>query len=123
MFFDEFNDEEWFCFLVLIVDEFIWLNCCGCLCVELCVVVNVVLWILMIGEVWFKLFGCYLFGLMCCCCYEEWFVNGMLLQMIDVLIQFSGCMFVYILLLLEVVVLVCCVELVFDNDCLCGVFW
>ncbi|MBJ9625174.1 transposase [Burkholderia multivorans] len=96
MFFDELNDEEWFRLSPLIADEPIRLNRRGRPRAEPRVVANAVLWILTTGEAWSKLPGRYPSGPTCRRRYEEWLANGTLLQMIDVLTQFSGRTFAYV---------------------------
>ncbi|AXK61956.1 transposase [Burkholderia sp. IDO3] len=123
MFFDELNDEEWFRLSTLIADEPIRLNRRGRPRAEPRVVANAVLWILTTGEAWSKLPGRYPSGPTCRRRYEEWLANGTLLQMIDVLTQFSGRTFAYVPPPPVPVAPVCRAEPVPDNDRLRGVFW
>ncbi|MCA3859035.1 MAG: transposase, partial [Burkholderia sp.] len=123
MFFDELNDEEWFRLSTLIADEPIRLNRRGRPRAEPRVVANAVLWILTTGEAWSKLPGRYPSGPTCRRRYEEWLASGTLLQMIDVLTQFSGRAFAYIPPPPVPIVPAHRAEPVPDNDRLRGVFW
>ncbi|SET34941.1 Transposase [Burkholderia cepacia] len=123
MFFDELTDEEWFRLSTLIADEPIRLNRRGRPRAEPRVVANAVLWILTTGEAWSKLPGRYPSGPTCRRRYEEWLASGTLLQMIDVLTQFSGRTFAYIPPPPMPVVPARRAEPVPDNDRLRGVFW
>jgi len=123
MFFDELNDEEWVRLSTLIADEPIRLNRRGRPRAEPRVVANAVLWILTTGEAWSKLPGRYPSGPTCRRRYEEWLANGTLLQMIDVLTQFSGRTFAYVPPPPVPVAPACRAEPVPDNDRLRGVFW
>ncbi|MCA8271518.1 transposase [Burkholderia sp. AU30280] len=123
MFFDELNDEEWFRLSTLIADEPIRLNRRGRPRAEPRVVANAVLWILTTGEAWSKLPGRYPSGPTCRRRYEEWLASGTLLQMIDVLTQFSGRTFAYIPPPPAPVVSARRAEPAPDNDRLRGVFW
>lgn len=96
MFFDELNDEEWVRLSTLIANEPIRLNRRGRPRAEPRVVANAVLWILTTGEAWSRLPGRYPSGPTCRRRYEEWLASGTLLQMIDVLKQFSGRTFAYV---------------------------
>ncbi|MGU7772835.1 DUF6566 family protein [Burkholderia sp. MR1-5-21] len=123
MFFDELNDEEWVRLSTLIADEPIRLNRRGRPRAEPRVVANAVLWILTTGEAWSKLPGRYPSGPTCRRRYEEWLANGTLLQMIDVLTQFSGRTFAYIPPPPVPVAPVRHADPAPENDRLRGVFW
>ncbi|KWD71530.1 transposase [Burkholderia ubonensis] len=123
MFFDELNDEEWVRLSTLIADEPIRLNRRGRPRAEPRVVANAVLWILTTGEAWSKLPGRYPSGPTCRRRYEEWLANGTLLQMIDVLTQFSGRTFAYVPPPPVPVTPARRAEPAPDNDRLRGVFW
>ncbi|RQS69509.1 transposase [Burkholderia sp. Bp8963] len=123
MFFDELNDEEWVRLSTLIADEPIRLNRRGRPRAEPRVVANAVLWILTTGEAWSKLPGRYPSGPTCRRRYEEWLANGTLLQMIDMLVQFSGRTFAYVPPPPVPVVPVRHAEPAAENDRLRGVFW
>lgn len=123
MFFDELNDEEWLRISALIADEPIRLNRRGRPRAEPRVVANAVLWILTTGEAWSKLPGRYPSGPTCRRRYEEWLANGTLLQMIDVLTQFSGRTFAYVPPPPVPAAPACRAEPAPDNDRLRGVFW
>ncbi|AFJ88259.1 transposase [Burkholderia vietnamiensis] len=123
MFFDELTDEEWFRLSTLIADEPIRLNRRGRPRAEPRVVANAVLWILTTGEAWSKLPGRYPSGPTCRRRYEEWLANGTLLQMIDVLTQFSGRTFAYVPPPPAPAAPASRAEPVQDNDRLRGVFW
>ncbi|TCW85508.1 transposase [Burkholderia sp. SRS-46] len=123
MFFDELNDEEWVRLSTLIADEPIRLNRRGRPRAEPRVVANAVLWILTTGEAWSKLPGRYPSGPTCRRRYEEWLASGTLLQMIDVLTQFSGRTFAYVPPPPVPVAVPRRAEPAPENDRLRGVFW
>ncbi|AOK55717.1 transposase [Burkholderia stagnalis] len=123
MFFDELNDEEWVRLSTLIADEPIRLNRRGRPRAEPRVVANAVLWILTTGEAWSKLPGRYPSGPTCRRRYEEWLASGTLLQMIDVLTQFSGRTFAYVPPPPVPVAPTHRAEPAPENDRLRGVFW
>lgn len=123
MFFDELNDEEWVRLSTLIANEPIRLNRRGRPRAEPRVVANAVLWILTTGEAWSRLPGRYPSGPTCRRRYEEWLASGTLLQMIDVLKQFSGRTFAYVPPPPAPAVPVQRAEPAAENDRLRGVFW
>ncbi|WP_169708721.1 transposase [Trinickia terrae] len=95
MFFDELNNDEWGRLSPLVADEPIRLNRRGRPRAETRVVVNAVLWILTTGNPWSKLPGRYPSGPTCRRRFEEWLVDGTLIEMVRVLSE-SGRTFVYI---------------------------
>ncbi|NML31252.1 transposase [Paraburkholderia antibiotica] len=96
MFFDELNNDEWALLAPLVSDEpAIRLNRRGRPRAEPRIVTNAVLWILTTGEPWSKLPGRYPSGPTCRRRFEEWQLNGTLLEMVHLLSQ-SGRTFAYI---------------------------
>jgi transposase len=95
MFFDELNNDEWERLSRLVADEPVRLNRRGRPRAETRVVVNAVLWILTTGNPWSKLPGRYPSGPTCRRRFEEWLVDGTMLEMIRVLKEF-GRSFAYI---------------------------
>ncbi|EEA02551.1 putative transposase A-like protein [Burkholderia sp. H160] len=96
MFFDELNNDEWAVLAPLVSDEpAIRLNRRGRPRAEPRIVTNAVLWILTTGEPWSKLPGRYPSGPTCRRRFEEWQLNGTLLEMVRLLSQ-RGRTFAYI---------------------------
>jgi transposase len=95
MFFDELNNDEWERLSRLVADEPVRLNRRGRPRAETRVVVNAVLWILTTGNPWSKLPGRYPSGPTCRRRFEEWLVDGTMIEMIRVLKEF-GRTFAYI---------------------------
>ncbi|MGF6967554.1 transposase [Paraburkholderia sp. WC7.3g] len=96
MFFDELNNDEWALLAPLVSDEpAVRLNRRGRPRAEPRIVTNAVLWILTTGEPWSKLPGRYPSGPTCRRRFEEWQLNGTLLEMVRLLSQ-SGRTFAYI---------------------------
>ncbi|WP_242539751.1 transposase [Trinickia mobilis] len=95
MFFDELNNDEWGRLSPLVADEPVRLNRRGRPRAETRVVVNAVLWILTTGNPWSKLPGRYPSGPTCRRRFEEWLVDGTMLEMIRLLKEF-GRSFAYI---------------------------
>ena len=95
MFFDELNNDEWERLSRLVADEPVRLNRRGRPRAETRVVVNAVLWILTTGNPWSKLPGRYPSGPTCRRRFEEWLVDGTMMEMIRVLKEF-GRTFAYI---------------------------
>ncbi|WP_233829997.1 transposase [Paraburkholderia sp. ZP32-5] len=96
MFFDELNNDEWALIAPLVADEpAVRLNRRGRPRAEPRIVTNAVLWILTTGEPWSKLPGRYPSGPTCRRRFEEWQLNGTLLEMVR-LLSHSGRTFAYI---------------------------
>ncbi|OLL31392.1 hypothetical protein BTH42_12265 [Burkholderia sp. SRS-W-2-2016] len=96
MFFEELNNDEWALLAPLVSDEpAIRLNRRGRPRAEPRIVTNAVLWILTTGEPWSRLPGRYPSGPTCRRRFEEWQLNGILLEMVRLLSQ-SGRSFAYI---------------------------
>ncbi|RZF25262.1 transposase [Paraburkholderia sp. UYCP14C] len=96
MFFDELNNDEWALLAPLVSDEpAVRLNRRGRPRAEPRIVTNAVLWILTTGEPWSKLPGRYPSGPTCRRRFEEWQLNGTLLEMVR-LLSLSGRTFAYI---------------------------
>ncbi|MGF6814429.1 transposase [Paraburkholderia atlantica] len=96
MFFDELNNDEWALLAPLVSDEpAVRLNRRGRPRAEPRIVTNAVLWIMTTGEPWSKLPGRYPSGPTCRRRFEEWQLNGTLLEMVRLLSQ-SGRTFAYI---------------------------
>ncbi|CAD6511363.1 DUF6566 family protein [Paraburkholderia metrosideri] len=96
MFFDELSNDEWALLAVLVSDEpAVRLNRRGRPRAEPRIVANAVLWILTTGEPWSKLPGRYPSGPTCRRRFEEWQLNGTLLEMVRLLSQ-TGRTFAYI---------------------------
>ncbi|SMG22035.1 transposase [Paraburkholderia susongensis] len=96
MFFDELNNDEWMLLAPLVSDEpAVRLNRRGRPRAEPRIVANAVLWILTTGEPWSKLPGRYPSGPTCRRRFEEWQLNGTLLEMVRLLSQ-TGRTFAYI---------------------------
>ncbi|MCC8404955.1 transposase [Paraburkholderia sp. MMS20-SJTN17] len=96
MFFDELNNDEWALLAPLVSDEpAVRLNRRGRPRAEPRIVTNAVLWILTTGEPWSKLPGRYPSGPTCRRRFEEWQLNGTLLEMVRLLSQ-RGRTFAYI---------------------------
>ncbi|APA84822.1 transposase [Paraburkholderia sprentiae WSM5005] len=96
MFFDELNNDEWALVAPLVSDEpAVRLNRRGRPRAEPRIVTNAVLWILTTGEPWSKLPGRYPSGPTCRRRFEEWQLNGTLLDMVRLLSQ-RGRTFAYI---------------------------
>ncbi|NPT55253.1 transposase [Paraburkholderia elongata] len=96
MFFDELSNEEWALLAALVSDEpAVRLNRRGRPRAEPRIVANAVLWILTTGEPWSKLPGRYPSGPTCRRRFEEWQLNGTLLEMVRLLSQ-TGRTFAYV---------------------------
>jgi transposase len=96
MFFDELSNDEWALLAALVSDEpAVRLNRRGRPRAEPRIVANAVLWILTTGEPWSKLPGRYPSGPTCRRRFEEWQLNGTLLEMVRLLSQ-TGRTFAYI---------------------------
>ncbi|CAB3779762.1 hypothetical protein LMG28614_00919 [Paraburkholderia ultramafica] len=96
MFFDELSNDEWALLAVLVSDEpAVRLNRRGRPRAEPRIVANAVLWILTTGEPWSKLPGRYPSGPTCRRRFEEWQLNGTLLEMVRLLSQ-TGRTFAYV---------------------------
>jgi transposase len=88
MFFDELSNDEWALLAALVSDEpAVRLNRRGRPRAEPRIVANAVLWILTTGEPWSKLPGRYPSGPTCRRRFEEWQLNGTLLEMVRLLSQ------------------------------------
>ena len=96
MFFDELSNDEWALLAALVSDEpAVRLNRRGRPRAEPRIVANAVLWILTTGEPWSKLPGRYPSGPTCRRRFEEWQLNGTLLEMVRLLSR-TGRTFAYI---------------------------
>ncbi|HZZ09425.1 MAG TPA: transposase [Paraburkholderia sp.] len=96
MFYDELTNDEWALLAALVSDEpAVRLNRRGRPRAEPRIVANAVLWILTTGEPWSKLPGRYPSGPTCRRRFEEWQLNGTLLEMVRLLSQ-TGRVFAYI---------------------------
>jgi transposase len=96
MFFDELSNDEWALLAALVSDEpAVRLNRRGRPRAEPRIVANAVLWILTTGEPWSKLPGRYPSGPTCRRRFEEWQLNGTLLEMVRLLSQ-TGRTFAYV---------------------------
>jgi transposase len=96
MFFDELSNDEWALLAALVSDEpAVRLNRRGRPRAEPRIVANAVLWILTTGEPWSKLPGRYPSGPTCRRRFEEWQLNGTLLEMVRLLSQ-TGRSFAYV---------------------------
>ncbi|MGF6880348.1 transposase [Paraburkholderia sp. MM5477-R1] len=96
MFFDELSNDEWALLASLVSDEpAVRLNRRGRPRAEPRIVANAVLWILTTGEAWSKLPGRYPSGPTCRRRFEEWQLNGTLLEMVRLLSQ-TGRTFAYV---------------------------
>jgi transposase len=96
MFFDELRNDEWALLTALVSDEpAVRLNRRGRPRAEPRIVANAVLWILTTGEPWSKLPGRYPSGPTCRRRFEEWQLNGTLLEMVRLLSQ-TGRTFAYV---------------------------
>jgi transposase len=96
MFFDELSNDEWALLAALVSDEpAVRLNRRGRPRAEPRIVTNAVLWILTTGEPWSKLPGRYPSGPTCRRRFEEWQLNGTLLEMVRLLSQ-TGRTFAYV---------------------------
>jgi transposase len=96
MFFDELSNDEWALLTALVSDEpAVRLNRRGRPRAEPRIVANAVLWILTTGEPWSKLPGRYPSGPTCRRRFEEWQLNGTLLEMVRLLSQ-TGRTFAYV---------------------------
>jgi transposase len=96
MFYDELNNDEWLLLAPLVSEEpAVRLNRRGRPRAEPRVVTNAVLWILTTGEPWSKLPGRYPSGPTCRRRFEEWQLNGTLMEMVRLLSQ-GGRTFIYI---------------------------
>ncbi len=96
MFFDELSNDEWALLAALVADEpAVRLNRRGRPRAEPRIVANAVLWILTTGEPWSKLPGRYPSGPTCRRRFEEWQLNGTLLEMVRLLSQ-TGRTFAYV---------------------------
>ncbi len=96
MFFDELSNDEWALLSALVSDEpAVRLNRRGRPRADPRVVANAVLWILTTGEPWSKLPGRYPSGPTCRRRFEEWQLNGTLLEMVR-LLSSKGRTFAYI---------------------------
>ncbi|CAE6752664.1 transposase [Paraburkholderia haematera] len=96
MFFDELSNDEWALLAELVSDEpAVRLNRRGRPRAEPRIVANAVLWILTTGEPWSKLPGRYPSGPTCRRRFEEWQLNGTLLEMVRLLSQ-TGRTFAYV---------------------------
>ncbi|CAE6711986.1 hypothetical protein R69927_04388 [Paraburkholderia domus] len=97
MFFDELSNDEWALLAALVSDEpAVRLNRRGRPRAEPRIVANAVLWILTTGEPWSKLPGRYPSGPTCRRRFEEWQLNGTLLEMVRLLSQATGRTFAYV---------------------------
>ena len=97
MFFDELSNDEWALLAALVSDEpAVRLNRRGRPRAEPRIVANAVLWILTTGEPWSKLPGRYPSGPTCRRRFEEWQLNGTLLEMVRLLSHATGRTFAYI---------------------------
>lgn len=97
MFFDELSNDEWALLAALVSDEpAVRLNRRGRPRAEPRIVANAVLWILTTGEPWSKLPGRYPSGPTCRRRFEEWQLNGTLLEMVRLLSSQTGRAFAYI---------------------------
>jgi transposase len=97
MFFDELSNDEWALLAALVSDEpAVRLNRRGRPRAEPRIVANAVLWILTTGEPWSKLPGRYPSGPTCRRRFEEWQLNGTLLEMVRLLSQTGRRTFAYI---------------------------
>ncbi|MBW0449499.1 transposase [Paraburkholderia phenoliruptrix] len=96
MFFDELSNDEWALLAALVSDEpAVRLNRRGRPRADPRVVANAVLWILTTGEPWSKLPGRYPSGPTCRRRFEEWQLNGTLLEMVRLLSK-TGRKFAYV---------------------------
>ncbi|RDK03880.1 transposase [Paraburkholderia lacunae] len=96
MFFDELSNEEWALLAALVSDEpAVRLNRRGRPRAEPRIVANAVLWILTTGEPWSRLPARYPSGPTCRRRFEEWQLNGTLLEMVRLLSQ-TGRTFAYV---------------------------
>ncbi|MFM0062516.1 transposase [Paraburkholderia aspalathi] len=96
MFFDELSNDEWALLAALVSDEpAVRLNRRGRPRAEPRIVANAVLWILTTGEPWSKLPGRYPSGPTCRRRFEEWQLNGTLLEMVRLLSK-TGRTFAYV---------------------------
>lgn len=96
MFFDELSNDEWALLAALVSDEpAVRLNRRGRPRADPRVVANAVLWILTTGEPWSKLPGRYPSGPTCRRRFEEWQLNGTLLEMVRLLSR-TGRKFAYV---------------------------
>jgi transposase len=96
MFFDELSNDEWALLAALVSDEpAVRLNRRGRPRAEPRIVANAVLWILTTGEPWSKLPGRYPSGPTCRRRFEEWQLNGTLIEMVRLLSQ-TGRTFAYV---------------------------
>lgn len=96
MFFDELSNDEWALLAALVSDEpAVRLNRRGRPRAEPRIVANAVLWILTTGEPWSKLPGRYPSGPTCRRRFEEWQLNGTLLEMVRLLSR-TGRTFAYV---------------------------
>ncbi|MBW8833822.1 MAG: transposase, partial [Burkholderia sp.] len=96
MFFDELSNDEWALLSALVSDEpAVRLNRRGRPRADPRVVANAVLWILTTGEPWSKLPGRYPSGPTCRRRFEEWQLNGTLLEMVRLLSR-TGRTFAYV---------------------------
>ena len=96
MFFDELTNDEWALLAALVSDEpAVRLNRRGRPRAEPRIVANAVLWILTTGEPWSKLPGRYPSGPTCRRRFEEWQLNGTLLEMVRLLSR-TGRTFAYV---------------------------
>lgn len=96
MFFDELSNDEWALLAALVSDEpAVRLNRRGRPRAEPRIVANAVLWILTTGEPWSKLPGRYPSGPTCRRRFEEWQLNGTLLEMVR-LLSHTGRTFAYV---------------------------
>lgn len=96
MFFDELSNDEWVLLAALVSDEpAVRLNRRGRPRAEPRIVANAVLWILTTGEPWSKLPGRYPSGPTCRRRFEEWQLNGTLLEMVR-LLSHTGRTFAYV---------------------------
>jgi transposase len=97
MFFDELSNDEWALLAALVSDEpAVRLNRRGRPRAEPRIVTNAILWILTTGEPWSKLPGRYPSGPTCRRRFEEWQLNGTLLEMVRLLSQTTGRTFAYV---------------------------
>ncbi|MFM0206609.1 transposase [Paraburkholderia sediminicola] len=97
MFFDELSNDEWALLAALVSDEpAVRLNRRGRPRAEPRIVANAVLWILTTGESWSKLPGRYPSGPTCRRRFEEWQLNGTLLEMVRLLSHATGRTFAYV---------------------------
>ncbi|MFM0738511.1 transposase [Paraburkholderia xenovorans] len=96
MFFDELSNDEWALLAALVSDEpAVRLNRRGRPRAEPRIVANAVLWIMTTGEPWSKLPGRYPSGPTCRRRFEEWQMNGTLLDMVR-LLSGTGRTFAYV---------------------------